>query len=117
MKFKNLFALLIITTLIFNCSSSSNEDEETIQDPDPTGLTYNDDIKSIITGNCTQCHGSPTTQGAPTSYTTYNQVKTDVDKIISRINSTSNPMPPSGQIASGLRTTIEQWKDDGLLEN
>ncbi|MEP1489658.1 MAG: hypothetical protein ABJL44_02585 [Algibacter sp.] len=117
MNFKNLFSLLLITTLLFNCSSSSDDDEETMQNPDPTGLTYDDDIKSIITGNCTQCHGSPTTQGAPTSFTTYNQVKASVDLIISRINSTSNPMPPSGQIASGLRSTIEQWKTDGLLEN
>lgn len=117
MNFKNLFSLLIITTLLFNCSSSSSNDEETMLDPDSTGLTYNDDIKSIITGNCTQCHGSPTSQGAPVSFTTYNQVKADVDKIISRTNNTSNPMPPSGLMSSDLRATIEQWKTDGLLEN
>lgn len=117
MNFKNLLSLLIIAALTFNCSSNSDDDEETMQDPDPTGLTYNDDIKSIITGNCTQCHGSPTTQGAPTSFTTYNQVRTSVDIIISRINSTSNPMPAAGLISLDLRNKIQQWKDDGLLEN
>lgn len=117
MNFKNLFSLLIITILLFNCSSSSSDDGDEQQDPDPTALTYNDDIRSIISENCTQCHGNPTSQGAPTSYTTYNQVRADVDKIISRINSSSNPMPPTGQINSSLRSMIEQWKADGLLEN
>lgn len=114
MNFKNLFAFFIITSLLFNCSSSS---DDTIDEPDPTALTYNDDIKSIITGNCTQCHGTPPSQGAPVSFSTFNQVKGSIDKIISRINSTSNPMPPSGQINSSLRSQIQKWKDDGLLEN
>ena len=70
-----------------------------------------------MSGNCTSCHGSPTSNGAPTSYTTYNQVRNDVDKIISRINNASNPMPQNGLMPLATRQLIQQWKDDGLLEN
>ena len=120
MKFKNLIYASAMSILLFNCSSDSNDDlepKEEEMNPDPTAITYNADIKSIINNNCNNCHGNPVDNGAPFSLTTYSQVKDRVDRIIARANSSSNPMPPSGQINSGLRATIQQWKDDGLLEN
>lgn len=115
MKFKNLIYVFAITALMYNCSSSSNDDLD--PDPDPTTVTYNNTVKAIINGNCGSCHGNPTSNGAPISYNTYNLVKGDINDIISRINSTSNPMPPTGLMAPSLRDDIQQWKDDGLLEN
>jgi len=120
MKFKNLTYTLAITLLLFNCSSDSNDDLIQEEEIDPTVITYDGDIKSIISNNCHQCHGSTTDNGAPFSLTTYDQVKSRVDRIIARTNNASNPMPPAsagGQISSGLRAMIQQWKDDGLLEN
>ena len=120
MKFKNLIYASAMLILLFNCSSDSNDDlapkEEEI-DPDPTAITYDANIKSIFSSNCTNCHGSQPTNGAPTSYTTYTQVKNSIDKIINRINNASNPMPQSGLMSQSLRDDIQQWKDDGLLEN
>lgn len=104
--------------LFFTCSSSSSDDVNPDPDPGPTTeVTYDDDVKAIINSNCTSCHGATPTNGAPTSYTTYNQVKNDADKIISRINNAGSPMPPTGLMAQSLRDKIQQWKDDGLLEN
>lgn len=120
MKTKNLIYALSMSMLLFNCSSDSNDDLSVQPDPDPdptTKVTYNADISSIINNNCTQCHGSTPTNNAPFSLTTYDEVKGRVDRIIARTNSASSPMPPSGQINMGLRDMIQQWKDDGLLEN
>ncbi|MFC4723046.1 hypothetical protein ACFO5O_11990 [Geojedonia litorea] len=116
---KTIFAILCIS-VIYSCSSDSSDDLTPTPDPDPMGtVTYEGDIKAIFTNNCIQCHGDPPTQGAPKPYVTYNQVKADVNIIISRINSTTNPMPPSpnSPLSQTQKTLIQQWKDGGLLEN
>ena len=122
MNFKHLISVSIITVLLFNCSGGG--DDPTYQpdptpDPNATTVTYNADIKSIISNNCIKCHANPPVNGAPMSLTTYSQVKSFVDKIITRINSSTNPMPPSPNtpLTQTQKNLIQQWKDDGLLEN
>lgn len=114
MNFKN-FVYFFTILLVFNCSNGS---DDTISQPDPNAkITYNANVKSIIAGSCLQCHGNPTANGAPFSLVTYTQVKDKIDIILTRINSASSPMPPTGQIPSKNRDIIQKWKDDGLLEN
>jgi mono/diheme cytochrome c family protein len=120
MNFRKLMSVVMFALLLNNCSSDSNEDLTPTPDPDPMGsVTYEANIKAIFTANCIQCHGNPPTQGAPKSYITYNQVKADVNTIISRINSASSPMPPSpnSPLSQAQKNLIQKWKDDGLLEN
>lgn len=117
-NFKKL--MYVLSLLVFSCSSSSSDDLNPQPDPDPNPtvkVTYNDDIASIISNNCTQCHGNPPTQNAPFSLTTFSSVQSKVNTILSRINNASNPMPPTGLMSQSLRDQIQQWKDDGLLEN
>ncbi len=115
MNFKN-FIYLFAIILIFSCSGGT--DDVSQPDPDPnTKITYDANVKNIIGGNCLQCHGNPTANGAPFSLTTYTQVKDRVDIILTRINSSSSPMPPTGQMPFSNRDIIQKWKDDGLLEN
>ena len=111
---KNTFLFLLSSVLLFSCSSE-NDDSEMIE----ATITYDANIKNIINNNCTVCHGSPTTQGAPMSLSTYSEVKSAVETrdLIVRINSLSNPMPQSGLMIQANRDLIQQWKDDGLLEN
>lgn len=119
-NFKKLMYVLSLLILVVSCSSSSSDDLNPQPDPDPdptVKVTYNKDIASIITNNCTQCHGNPTTQNAPFSLTTYSNVESRVNSILSRINNVANPMPPAGLMSQSLRDEIQQWKDDGLLEN
>jgi uncharacterized membrane protein len=119
MNFKHQISLLVISVLLFNCSSGGDDPSSPDPNPNPTAVTYNGDIKSIISNNCISCHGSPTANGAPMSLTSYSQVKSYVDKIITRINSSSNPMPtsPNSPLSASDKNLIQQWKDDGLLEN
>ena len=118
MNFKNLIYMLGTSFLIFACSSGGDDPASPNPDPNPTAkITYNANVKSIIDGNCISCHGSPTSNGAPMSLTTYTQVKNNINAIITRINSSTNPMPQSGLMPQASRDLIQQWKDDGLLEN
>lgn len=129
MKIKNIIYTLAILGILFNCSSNSNDDiieeqqEEEIEmtpeieEETTNKLTYNANIKSIIDGACIRCHGTPLTNGAPFPLVNFDQVSSRAARIIARVNSSSNPMPPTGRIEASLRLQIEQWRTDGLLEN
>lgn len=117
MNLTKLTSVLIVSIMLFSCSSSSNDDLTNEPDPTPTTITYNNKVKGIINSNCGSCHGNPTDNAAPVSYNTFNLVKNDIDDIISRINSAASPMPPTGLMSQSLRDDIQKWKDDGLLEN
>ncbi|MEN3324357.1 cytochrome c [Mariniflexile soesokkakense] len=124
MKFKSLIYVFATIILLFNCSSGSDDETSPTPNPNPNPnpsgkVTYNANIKSIMNAHCTSCHGNPPTNSAPMSLTTYSQVKSAVETrgLISRINSTNNPMPQSGLMSQNNRDLIQQWVDDGLLEN
>lgn len=124
MNFKNLIYVFAISILLINCSSGGDDPTEPnpnpIPNPNPSDkITYEGNIKAIINNNCISCHGNPPTNSAPMSLTTYALVKNAVETrgLIDRINSTTNPMPQTGLMSQANRNLIQQWVDDGLLEN
>lgn len=109
MNFKNLISTLVISMLVFNCSSGG-DDNEPDPDPIPETVSYNSHVRPIISGNCISCHAATPTNGAPTSYTTYDQVKAGVEgNIIFRINSSTDPMPPTGRMSANNIAIIQKW--------
>ncbi len=119
---KNLsFTLGLFLILIFTACSNSSDDSEMDPDEDPVGnlINYQDNIRPIITANCVSCHGNPPTNNAPMPLTTYNEVRSAVETrgLLSRINSTTNPMPPNGRMPASTIQIIEDWVDQGFLEN
>jgi len=116
MKKRYILLGLISTLLFYNCSSDSGSPEEEI--PDGITITYNENIKSIITNNCFPCHNSPTTNGAPFSMTNFNET---VNAVTTRplrvsINDPVNPMPLAGLMSQQNRDLIGLWIDQGLKE-
>ncbi len=104
----------------FTFTSCGSDDEATPPSTPPnSNITYDGNVESIIASNCLGCHGNPTSNGAPSSFNTYSLVKTGVQSgnILNRINNTTNPMPPNGLMSQSNRDIIQQWLDDGLLEN
>ena len=81
-------------------------------------ITYDEHVAPIINNYCITCHGG-TAPSANLWLTNYNEVKdaTQHGNLISRINSSSSPMPPSGLITQSNRAIIQEWVDDGYLEN
>ncbi|OCK51859.1 hypothetical protein BA768_15230 [Chryseobacterium sp. CBo1] len=115
---KKLMYIISSATVFIACESRTYEE---ISDKTPVAevVTYNKDVKPIIEANCISCH-SP---GGPASFqpwTSYNQVKNNIDKIIDRINRpTGDPqkMPQGGSLSPSQISIFTKWKVDGLSEN
>jgi hypothetical protein len=115
--------LFLITLIILNSCSNDNEDDLTTpvspSDPDEpiTVITYKDDVKNIMSNNCITCHAAGGSQEVY-PLETYNQVKNAAlsGKLYNRMTNASNPMPPSGILPGTVTKIIEDWINDGLLE-
>ena len=123
MKFKRMFVLTLIFGIFIACSSStdSNDDstpETETPDPETSKLTFDGDIKSLISSKCTPCH---TSGGLQRKYTLFSNPKNSVSTILSRIeqNAGSSGFMPNGGASkeTDLISKIKQWQTDGLLEN
>ena len=138
MKLKTLALALSVSLFVYNCSSDSKEEleenateqetnndtDDTTEDNDTTTnddttarVTYNNTVRDIMANNCTRCHGSPTTNGAPFPLLNFDQVSSRSARIISRMNNQAAPMPPRGLVSASIRAQMDQWRADGLLEN
>ncbi|WGH74324.1 hypothetical protein P8625_09365 [Tenacibaculum tangerinum] len=123
MKTNLLFVLSIsIFVSLASCSSDDDATPTDPVDPDPTPVTkttYDKDVKTAINNSCatSNCHDATApTGGLP--LTNYTQVKNAAQNgnLITRINSNTNPMPPTGKDQS-IINLINNWKNDGYLEN
>ena len=121
---KSILPVLVFAFLfLMGCSNDSESDLiESQNDDDKTEfVTYNDNIRSVINNNCLGCHSSPPVNGAPFSLTTYTQVKNRAESgllltAISRQTGEARAMPPAGRLPQATIDLVEQWIDDGLLE-
>lgn len=75
-----------------------------------TDLTYTNTIKSIMDNHCVSCHVSGGTASI-LILDNYNNVKANVEKIITRMNSASSPMPTSGLLDQATRDKVSCWKE------
>lgn len=112
-KVSLLFLIIAVSLSISSCSTSTIE-EVVITDP----ITYDANVSTIISNNCLPCHGG-TTPSAGLNLETYASVRnaTENGNVLARINSASNPMPIGGQMPPVLIATIEEWANQGYLEN
>ena len=112
-----MLAVLIGLLFCFSCSNDS-EDDLSPQTVLPITVSYNTTIKNIVDNTCNNCHGTPLQNGAPIPLTTYNQVKNAVqnNNLIGRLKSTTNPMPPGGNLPTSTIDLFDQWLANGLPE-
>ncbi len=123
MKVNKLIVLSLFALSMFSCSNDSESDLiDAGDDPlDPNELiTYADHVQPIIQNACLGCHTSPPVNGAPFSLVNFSQVDQRANGILNRISLQSGApgaMPPSGRLPQATIDVIEQWIDDGKLEN
>ena len=119
------FLILILSAFSFFSCDSDNaeeltpvEEEKPPTDPVNAKVTYEKNIVPILEGDCFNCHGDPLKNRAPvgTKWTTFENVKNNIQKIKNRINNADNPMPPGRLISQSNRDKFDQWIEDGLLE-
>jgi hypothetical protein len=124
---KILVVLLLLTSLLIICSCTNDHEDdliiaveptEPINPTDPIVLkNYNDDVKPIIDNNCVNCHSNG---GSASFYLleTYDQVKASAEsgKLYGRMTDAADPMPPSGILPGTVTQIIDDWINEGLLE-
>jgi uncharacterized membrane protein len=115
---KKMMCIILLALISIACESRTYEE---ISDKTPIVelVTYNKDVKPVIDANCISCHSA----GGAASFqpwTSYNQVKNNIDKIIDRINrpiGDPQKMPQGGSLSPSQIAIITNWKADGLTEN
>lgn len=125
MKRRKLVMIVLFAFAIWSCTNDSEADligidEEQVDDEEGTIITYESEIKSIIDSGCVGCHNNPPINGAPFSLVNYQQVSTRANSILnamSRQSGSSAAMPPSGRLPQNTINKIQEWIDNGLLEN
>ena len=86
---------------------------------DTTGVvTYQNQISSLMSGNCISCH-STTNASKGIILDTYAGVKTYLDngKLLAAVKGTSIQMPPGYTITTCELREIELWKANGATQN
>ncbi|MCC1483573.1 c-type cytochrome domain-containing protein [Winogradskyella immobilis] len=117
-----LLYLLMSTMVLVGCETSTLSElaeSEEEPDPDPIALvTYDNTAKAILDNACIECHNTviPTAGIILDSFETARAVA-ESGRMIARMTSTNNPMPPSGNLPNSIIEDIMDWIDDGLLEN
>lgn len=101
----------------FGCTKAIiDEGGETI--PPDQMVKFKPDVQNIMFNHCVTCHGG-TAPSAGVDLTNYQNVRfyTEDGKLLQRIESAANPMPPSGLLPSAQRQLIAKWAEDGFPEN
>ncbi|NVK52299.1 MAG: hypothetical protein HWD85_05140 [Flavobacteriaceae bacterium] len=113
---KKVFLTLLMASIFVGCASDSTDD---VTNPPPAKITYAKNIKPLVDTSCATsgCHNAASKQAGLT-LETYAQVKNAFlnGNAFARIESTTNPMPPSGKLPDGTIQTIKKWRDQGYLE-
>lgn len=122
-KITYILGLSLIT--LFGCANDSEEDLIEILPPLALdqSITYDANIKVIIGNNCLNCHNSTPANGANTSLDTFTGAVNGINnnnlfERISRQPGEGGAMPNGGpRLPQNLIDLVEQWRNDGLLEN
>ncbi len=108
-----------IASLVTSCTTAFI-DEGTVGELPPITriVTYEADIRSVMTNNCITCHAGPA-PNADLDLSNYQNVRFSAESggLISRMNNAASPMPPSGILPPAVRQLIDKWAADGFPEN
>ena len=107
------FMLIAICILLSECTTAIIDEGETpdiIED-----VTYEANIQIIMFNHCVTCHGG-TVPTAGLNLQTYENVRQSAENgtLLSRIEDSTNPMPPSGLLSTGDRALIAKWAEEGF---
>lgn len=112
---KKLLFIVSAAAMLIACESRTYE-EISDNTPITETVTYTKDVKTIVDNNCIGCHSA----GSFKPLTTYNDVKTNIDGILDRIqraNGVPGKMPQGGSLSQSQINIFIKWKADGLVEN
>ncbi len=109
-----LAPVIVISLVFVNCQSTRKATSSA-----PPALTYESNLKEVISQNCTPCH-IPSKGGNKKAYDNYTNVSSDIDEMIRRIS--LNPgergfMPfKHPKLSDSTIALFTEWKASGLIE-
>jgi hypothetical protein len=117
---------LLLCLLGFLTIACTNDNKEDLLGEEPTdcfqpGLSYQDDIKPILSANCgtSGCHSGPNAFGGLdlNTFSASAQIA-DNGNLVGRIKGTSGAiMPPGSPLGACEIEKIQAWVDDGAPNN
>lgn len=114
--FRNILLAITLSTGAFFlvCCSATSTMTASTPATSVTTITYQKDIRPIVSNYCTSCHGGdmPAAGFALTSYETVRE-KTEFGALLQRINNSNRPMPMSGLLPKEMRETFSLWAEQG----
>ena len=114
------FSISVVVMILFSGCTQSIIPEEYIESTIPIDsiVTYENQIRLIISQNCITCHSGSNPNGN-LRLENYNQVRnaSEIGTLIQRINDTANPMPTSGLMSVSTRVLFDVWVNNGFIEN
>lgn len=114
--FKRCFSVAIVLFLLNSCAGDSREELEIR--PDTTEvITFDNQVRQIISQDCLNCHTNPPRNGAPFSLVTFEEVRDRAQSISNAINGRSILMPPGVNLPQSRIDVIDTWIEEGLKEN
>ena len=114
MKKYFFLGMISAATLVFANCHTSKQSTTTIPK-----LTYESDMKAVLTTNCSPCH-YPDKGGNKKPFDNYANVKTEIDEMIRRIqlNPTERGFMPfkRPKLSDSTIAIFKQYRADGVLE-
>jgi len=114
------FSISVVVMILFSGCTQSIIPGEYIESTIPIDsiVTYENQIRSIISQNCITCHSGSNPNGN-LRLENYNQVRNASENgtLIQRINDAANPMPTSGLMSASTRALFDEWVKGGFIEN
>jgi mono/diheme cytochrome c family protein len=114
-KYVTLTSIAIATIIFSNCNSAKKAATTPV-----VKSTYANDVAVMIMNNCAPCH-IPAKGGFKKAYDNFDNVKTDIDEIIRRIELNPAekgfmPFKKPAKLNDSVILVFKKWRDDGLLE-
>jgi len=118
---KVYYLCIVLVVSLVSCETSTlselaaieNDEEETINI-----VTYENRAQLILDTSCVECHNiNEPTAGVRLDAFDDAFIEANNGRMLARMTDTSNPMPPSGNLPDNIIADIENWIDNGILEN
>lgn len=107
---------IFLSIILVACGSDSSDNSDDTTSTSTT-VTYSANVSALMSANCTSCHSGSSPQGN-LDLSTFENVKNSAESgtLLTRISSTSNPMPPSGLMSESNQSIMTNWRDGGYQE-
>ena len=106
------YSYLLVFPLFLACTY---DEPDLCIDENPS---FSECVMPIIQENCVSCHSYGGSAGF-LNLENYESIRNSVidGNLIDRINSTENPMPPSGNMSESTIRIIQNWEENGVPNN